>query len=532
MSLLHPEDRVRVEAETSGFLGQGDTYAHEFRIVRPDGEIRHIHDRGTVERGTDGRALVIRGVNVDVSGFRDETGDLAAARRTIWELIEQSPFGIYTVNTDFRIVQVSLGAQKVFQNVRPLIGRDLAEALRILWPEPFASEAIGRFRHTLATGEPYHSPSTVETRHDSGEVESYDWKIERFILTDGRPGVVCHFYDLSERLRQEMAIRESERQLRLLIDNSVALIAVLDEDGCVIEVNAAALEAGGLSRSDVIGRPIWETDWWSYDRKVADGIREGVAMVIGGEVVAADEVIRTAGDGRMTIHYMLSPILGEDGAIRRIVVSGFDVTERKKAEENVWLLVREVNHRSKNIYSLLQAIARQTQQSDPEHFFEKFHERLSALAAAQDLLISGTEAGGVAVEELIKTQLAHFGDSLDHQIDLEGPPLQISPEAAQLLGMACHELGTNAAKYGSLSRSNGRVRVAWEVNDNRFGIEWSESDGPAVIPPRRSGFGSVVLGRLSESTLGAETELQYHRQGVRWRLGCPLPSIVPQPEPE
>ena len=114
-------------------------------------------------------------------------------------LVENSPFGIYAVDADFRLSMVSAGAQKVFESVRPLIGRDFADVIRTLWPEPFASEAISIFRRTLETGEPYHAPSTVERRNDIGIVESYDWKTERLVLPDGRPGVVCHFYDLSER---------------------------------------------------------------------------------------------------------------------------------------------------------------------------------------------------------------------------------------------------------------------------------------------------------------------------------------------
>lgn len=137
---------------------------------------------------------------------------LQAAHATFRHLVQNSPFGVYAVDADFRLVQVSAGAQRVFQNVRPLIGRDLAEVLRILWPEPFVSEAIARFRHTLATGEPYRAPATVERRQDIGEVESYDWKTERVTLPDGRFGVVCHFYDLSERQRYEAALQEADRR--------------------------------------------------------------------------------------------------------------------------------------------------------------------------------------------------------------------------------------------------------------------------------------------------------------------------------
>ena len=136
---------------------------------------------------------------------RAEEG-LHRAHDTFYSLIQNNPFGIYVVDGDFRLREVSLGAQKVFAGVpRPLLGRDFAEVLRAIWAEPFASEAIRLFRHTLDTGEPYASPRTVERRQDIGEVEAYDWRMERVTLPDGRFGVVCYFYDLSERQKWEAA---------------------------------------------------------------------------------------------------------------------------------------------------------------------------------------------------------------------------------------------------------------------------------------------------------------------------------------
>jgi PAS domain S-box-containing protein len=128
---------------------------------------------------------------------------LTAANETFRHLVENAPFGVYVVDAAFRLMHVSKGAAKVFQNVRPLLGRDFAEVLRMIWEEPFASEAIAIFRHTQVTGEAYHSKRTVEKRQDIDEVESYDWKVEQIALPDGRHGVVCHFYDLSERQAAE-----------------------------------------------------------------------------------------------------------------------------------------------------------------------------------------------------------------------------------------------------------------------------------------------------------------------------------------
>jgi len=153
----------------------------------PDSEIPELHQR------TDGDAL--RG-----------------AHDTFRHLVENSPFGVYVVDADFRLQMVSAGAQKVFENIRPLIGRDFDEVLRALWQEPFVGDALARFRHTLATGEPYRSERMVERRIDIDTVESYDWKIERLTLPDGRPGVVCHFYDLSERQKYEAQLREADRK--------------------------------------------------------------------------------------------------------------------------------------------------------------------------------------------------------------------------------------------------------------------------------------------------------------------------------
>jgi PAS domain S-box-containing protein len=145
----------------------------------------------------------------DITSRRLAEERLLSTNETFRRLVEDSPFGVYVVDADFRLAMASAGAQKVFVNVRPLIGRDFDEVLRVIWPETAASEFIARFRHTLDTGEPFRSASTVEQRADSGETEAYDWKIERIVMPDGRHGVVCHFYDWSERKQAEAALHKA-----------------------------------------------------------------------------------------------------------------------------------------------------------------------------------------------------------------------------------------------------------------------------------------------------------------------------------
>jgi PAS domain S-box-containing protein len=173
----------------------------------------------------------------DVTKRRQDEEQLRRNHDTFYHLIQNNPFGVYVVDADFKLRQVSLGAQKVFSTVRPLLGRDFAEVLRAIWVEPFATEAIDRFRKTLDTGEPYRAATVRERRRDIGEIEDYDWRIERVTLPDGRYGVVCYFYDLSERLRWEAALRESEEQLRLAISIAQMGTFQIDLKTDAVEVN-------------------------------------------------------------------------------------------------------------------------------------------------------------------------------------------------------------------------------------------------------------------------------------------------------
>lgn len=143
-------------------------------------------------------------------------------------LVKNAPFGIYLVDADFRLQQINRGAEAAFRNIDPLIGRDFGEILRILWKEPFATEAINRFHYTLASGESYYSPVIVEPRANIDEIQAYDWQIHRITLPNGSYGVVCYYYDLSEVKRAEETIRRTAQRDAFLVTLSDALRPVAD----------------------------------------------------------------------------------------------------------------------------------------------------------------------------------------------------------------------------------------------------------------------------------------------------------------
>ena len=222
------------------------------------------------------------------------------------------------------------------------------------------------------------------------------------------------------------------------------------------------------------------------------------------------------------IELCAAPVVTEDGGI---VWHGYahDVTGRRT-------LAEELNHRTRNLLSVVQSIAQHTASTaDPTQFPEQLVVRLEGLLRCHDLL-GDSDWKGVDLGNLIRSQLAHLADLIGVRIQMDGPALLVQPPTAQIIGMAIHELATNAMKYGALSNAAGTIAIAWSLTGDgaaaRFQLSWRESGGPGLANSGRKGFGHKVTVDMVRYQLGACVELQSHDHGIAWVVDAPAAKIL------
>jgi two-component sensor histidine kinase len=204
----------------------------------------------------------------------------------------------------------------------------------------------------------------------------------------------------------------------------------------------------------------------------------------------------------------------------------------RRSEKHTRFIMRELSHRSKNLLAVVQAVARQTARvsDNPVEFEARFTARLAALARSHDLLVNKSWEG-VSVADLAAAHLGPFVEGEPGRLTIEGPRLVVNPQAAQDLGMALHELATNAAKHGALSTPSGRVKIRWQRVTGTNGTSlvrllWIETGGPPSAPPARKGFGHVVLERLVPNSLSGTSQLDWRPGGLVWTLEMPESNVV------
>jgi PAS domain S-box-containing protein len=318
--------------------------------------------------------------------------------------------------------------------------------------------------------------------------------------------------------------------LAAIVDSSDDAIVSKDLNGIVSSWNTGAVRMFGYTPDEIVGESILKIipqDRHSEETYIQTLIRKG-------ERINHYNTIRRCKDGRLlNVSLTVSPIRNDDREIVGISKIARDITDWKLAQETQALLLRELNHRSKNLLAVADAIVRQTAKSTaPAELVNRISRRFHALSVNQDVLIE-RNWHGAEISHIIRSQIATLIED-QSRVRLEGPALFVNPAAAQALGMAFYELAANALKYGSLSVPTGLVDVIWIVtgaNDAReLKLLWREAGGPPPAIPNRKGFGSTIIEDMVARSVLGKASVTYPATGLVWELNAPQAGLMEHAE--
>ncbi len=431
-------------------------------------------------------------------------------------IIESSDEAIIAKSLDGTVLTWNAGAERIFGwSAEEMIG----QSIRSLLPENRQHEEddiLARIRQ----GERIRSFETERLRKDGTPVQ-----IAVLISPVlGKNGEIIAASKMARDITVEKQVRETlqsaEQRFRLMADNIAQLAWIAEADGAIHWYNQRWFEYTGTT--------LEEMDGWGWQKihhpDHVDPVTERFRQCIASGEPWEDTFPLLGGDGEY--RWFLSravPLRGDDGHILCWFGTNTDITERRASERQIDLLLREVNHRSKNMLAIVQSMARRTLGTDSP-FVPKLEARIAAMSANQDLLVD-RDWRPVPIVALLDSQLGMLGDARA-QVHYDGPALNLLPAAGEAIAMAVHEMATNAEKYGALSESTGRVDVVWALSDGQFTMRWTESGGPPVKQPEREGFGSKILISVPKGKLRGEVDVRYPPEGFVWSLSCPAPHAV------
>jgi PAS domain S-box-containing protein len=333
--------------------------------------------------------------------------------------------------------------------------------------------------------------------------------------------------DVTERKRIEMALAEGAERLRIAAE--AAALGIFEwhvqEDEALWE-NDRTYEIFGRTRDEgPVRRAEFETSYLDagsrveFERAMRRATEDGHFHLV--------SRLRRRDGTQPWVEFAGRLDRAADGTPTRLVGVVADITERKVAQERQALLIRELHHRVKNTLATVQAIVGSTARSAAtiDEFYDGFVGRIVSLAHTHNLLTDDLWQTA-ALGELLASEVGPYDDDTGKRVVVSGPRVELPSDAAVPIGMAIHELTTNAAKYGALSVLGGRIEIAWEVVEasggRRLRFSWTEHGGPPVAPPTRQGFGSRLLQRVLTTQLQADVKIDFDARGLRFWMELPL----------
>ena len=528
---LHPDDSSRLVAEGRSHLKTTQDFLEEYRLIQADGSFKWVQARGRVERDTKGWAVRHRGVMVDVTERKRIEAALEATEADLRIAVEAAGLGRWDHNPQTGDRYWDKRCREIYGLPQVTIENPLDAFERLVHPDDLP-DLMDAIRAAM-------DPASDNTINREYRIHRQDDGALRWIETFGRAffhdghctrfvGVIS---DVTERklAAADQVLREATMALALAAGN----VSTWDYD--VAQRHLSWSERGygmfGIAPGADVGLEDFYAAMHPDDREATRK-----ALLRSMNPAARSDInveYRTIGrdDGlERWISAKGHSFFDESGRPTRVVGATVDITERKKAELHLRLLVNELNHRVKNSLATIQAIAAQTfhaARSLPQAQ-EAFSARIVALAEAHDLLTRENWEGADLSDLLARLEALH-GGPLHADVGrfvFSGPPVRLSPRMALSLSMALHELATNAVKYGALSVPTGQVRIAWSVAPGplhpRLTLTWTETGGPSVSPPTRRGFGSRLIERGLASELAGEAHIDFLPSGVVCRISAGL----------
>jgi PAS domain S-box-containing protein len=509
-NLRHPEDVDRfltIDGLESGLAD--DRYAFEYRVRHKNGNYLWVLDAGRVERDKDGNIIRIAGATVDINSRK--IAEIATSRQNI--LIELSFEPIFVWSLEKGIVDWNRGAELLYGFSK--------------------QDALGHAPHDLLQTKSPHSPARVleilrnqqiwsgelEQRAKDGNVIVVESRLQAF-ANDGDMVILETNRDVTQRQRAD---RYTARLAAVTLASHDALFGIT-LDGFVQTWNPGAERIFGYSSDEIIGQHIRILADDSRYAEQQDLMRQAQFD----KTVGPYEARRLRKDGSLVdVSVSIAPVKSANGSVLSLSVAVHDITDRKEWEARQKLMTRELVHRIKNSFAVLQGILRSTLRTaqTPQEFADAFSGRLQSLSAAQDVL-TANDWRGAELGSLVHSQLSAYVDLNNGRVEITGPKLVLPAEFAAPFGLVFNELATNAMKYGALSVVTGSVIVFWRtVREMDVGVRvfltWRERGGPLIKdPPGPRSFGSSLIER---SLAGAKVESRYEPEG----LVCTIEVLIP-----
>jgi PAS domain S-box-containing protein len=522
-SVHDPETLAAVLKRWKKCITTGEPFEMVFPLRGADGVFRQFLTRVQPLKNSEGRVVRWFGTNTDVDELKRAEEKLRESEERYRGIFQHAGTGIAITDLEGRFQSCNPAYTAMLgyteEELRALVFADLVH------PQDRETN-LAENRRLLAEDIPSFEIVNRYIRKDGGRL----WVHKHISLLRDAAGHPLHIIalvtDITARKQVEQDLQASKDRLQLALEAAQLGAWQYDPLRRVFSGDVRSQEIYGIAKNEALIEEVIKRVHPGDVEKVAASLAEALDPANPRRTMTEFRIQRQGGGIRWVENFGLAYFEGAGRERRAVTIVGTvqDITDRKEREEKERLLMREINHRAKNMLSVVDAIAHQTAAKNPEDFIERFSERIQALSANQDLLVRN-EWKGVDIADLVRAQLAHFVDLIGSRIAVRGPKLRLNPASAQAIGLALHELATNAGKYGALSTDRGRVDIRWGSDGDTLHMRWTEHDGP-ISPPKQRGFGTTVIEAMAERSVGGKVELDYTHSGVRWRLICPAANAL------